>query len=184
MLVSLDLAAKFSALAHMEEGRVVYQSHSWQKSEDEWIDEIVKPFYCLTIPPIGLFIEDIPHAVGFRKLVKHVCQLQGRIVQQMANVGAEDKIVFVPPQLWQMYFPGVYRGKALGASKAAEALGYTPPQLLIPGLHGKDRADARKTMTDHVDAFLIGTWAHDMMLKYETLDNLFENQKRLGRYGS
>lgn len=183
----MDLAAKFSALCVMRlDGTVVEEDHSWGKSEQEWIDSIVSRFYdplgeeC----PLALIVEDIPHAVGFRKLVKHVCQLQGRIIQAMANVGAEDRVVFIPPQLWQMHFPGVYRGKALGALKAAESLGYTPPQLLTPETHGKARMDARKTMTDHVDSFLIGRWTVDQFEKYETLDNILDNQKRLARYGS
>lgn len=166
-------------------GTVMEEDHSWQKDESEWIDSIVSFFYDPRTPEVSaLFIEDIPHAVGFRKLVKHVCQLQGRIVQAMANVGVEDKVLFVPPQLWQMHFAGVYRGKAQGALKAAESLGYTPPQLLTSDLHGKDRADARKTMTDHVDAFLIGRWATDQLNQYGTLDELVENQKRVSRYGS
>ena len=187
MIVSVDLAAKFSALCVMKlDGAVVEQAHSWKKTEQEWIDTVVSYFYdplngeC----PLALVVEDIPHAVGFRKLVKHVCQLQGRIVQAMANVGAEDKVVFVPPQLWQMHFPGVYRGKAEGALKAAESLGYTPPQLLTPELHGKYRMDARKTMTDYVDAFLIGRWAVSKFEKYETLEQLLANEKRVDRYGS
>lgn len=185
MIVSLDLAAKFSALCGMSlEGEVLFQDHSWGKSEQEWVDSVVRPFYDVQPPglPIALFIEDIPHAVGFRKLVKHVCQLQGRIVQAMANVGAEDRIVFVPPQLWQMHFKGVYRGKAEGALKAAESLGYSPPQLLTPDVHGKDRMNARKTMTDYVDAFLIARWGIEHLNIYETLDNLIENQKRVNRY--
>lgn len=185
--MSVDLAAKFSALCLMDDaGTVLEEDHSWQKDETQWIDSVVSPFYdppTLNLPT-ALFLEDIPHAVGFRKLVKHVCQLQGRIVQAMANVGAEEKVLFVPPQLWQMYFPGVYRGKAQGALKAAESLGYTPPQLLTSDLHGKDRTDARKTMTDHVDAFLMGRWATDQLNKYKTLDELLENQKRVSRYGS
>jgi hypothetical protein len=168
------------------DGTVVEEHHSWRLTEQEWIDRIVSYFYdpldeeC----PLALVVEDIPHAVGYRKLVKRVCQLQGRIVQAMANVGVEDRIVFVPPQLWQMSFPGVYRGKAQGALKAAESLGYTPPQLLTPEVKGKDRMDARKTMTDHVDAFLIGRWAVSQFEKYETLDDILNNQKRLERYGS
>lgn len=185
MLISVDLAAKFSALCWMDSnGVVLHEDHSWKKSEIEWIDNIVAPFYDVGPQglPTALFIEDIPHAVGFRKLVKHVCQLQGRIVQAMANVGVEDRIVFVPPQLWQMHFPGVYRGKALGALKAAESLGYTPPQLLTADTHGKDRMDARKTMTDHVDAFLMARWAVHQLNTYETLDKFIENQKRVSRY--
>lgn len=185
MIISVDLAVKFSALCWMSpDGTVLHEDHSWGKSEIEWIDSIVAPFYDVQPQglPIALFIEDIPHAVGFRKLVKHVCQIQGRIVQAMTNVGAEDKVVFVPPQLWQMHFPGVYRGKAEGALKAAESLGYTPPQLLTPEIHGKDRMNARKTMTDYVDAFLIARWANYQLDKYETLDNFLENQKRVNRY--
>lgn len=187
MIVSVDLAAKFSALCWMStDGTILHEDNSWKKSELEWVDSIVEPFYDVGLQglPIALFIEDLPHAVGYRKLVKQVCQIQGRIVQAMANVGAEDRIVFVPPQLWQMHFPGVYRGKALGALKAAESLGYAPPQLLTPDVHGKDRMAARKTMTDHVDAFLIAKWATHQLSTYETLDNFIKNQKRVSRYGS
>jgi len=182
----VDLAAKFSALCVMDlQHGVIAEDHSWGKSEDEWVDAVVSPFYnSLDNLPLALVIEDIPHAVGFRKLVKHVCQLQGRIVQAMTSVGAGDRVVFVPPQLWQMYFPGVYRGKAEGALKAAESFGYTPPHLLTKDLHGKDRMDARKTMTDHVDAYLIARWFLDNLNKYGTLEEFLNIQKRVNGYGS
>src|SRR5882724_1515815 len=170
MIEAVDLAAKFSALCIIDRsGSVLEQNHSWAKSEEEWVDTIVSPFYDplpLGVPEL-LIVEDLPHGVSYKKIVKQVCRLQGRICHAMEAVGMQDRLVFIPPQLWQLTYPGVARGaekdRLAAAAGAAEELGYIPPELLHKDLHGTDRVAARKTKTDYIAAYLIARWSLQKM---------------------
>jgi hypothetical protein len=186
VIISVDLAAKYSALCEISEvGIVTRQDHSWGKTEGEWVDSIVSSFYDppgFDAPKV-LALEDLPHGVPYRKIVKDVLRLQGKILQSMYNLGLEDTVVFVPPQVWQMTFPGVWRGAQAGAEKAATALNYEPPQLLNKDVHGKDRTAARKTMGDYCDAFLIGRYMFSMLSTHQTIENVLKIEKRLQKHG-
>src|SRR5215469_16482679 len=101
MIVAVDLAARYSAFCVLDDdNNVDDQDNSWQKTESEWVDCIVSHFYDPNPLPTVLVIEDLPHGVGYKKLVKDVCRIQGRIYQLMHSVGEENRIVFVPPQVW------------------------------------------------------------------------------------
>lgn len=182
MIVAVDLAAKFSALCVLDVNNdVIDQNHSWQKSESEWIDQVVSYFYQSNPLPTVLAIEDLPHGVGYKKLVKEVCRIQGRIYQLMSSVGEEDKVIFIPPQLWQIHHK-TYRKGIVGEAEKASELGYSPPSLLSKDTHGKDRIAARKTETDYVAAYLIGRYVNDK-LNEKSLNQWLEDEKRVQRYG-
>jgi len=180
--VAVDLAAKYSAFCVLgSDNTVIDQDHSWQKSESEWVDRIVARFYESDPLPSVLAIEDLPHGVGYKKIVKEVCRIQGRIYQSMLNAGEEDKVVFIPPQVWQIHNK-TYRKGIVGEAEVAASLGYVPPSLLNKDIHGKDRIAARKTETDYVAAYLIGRYVNDKLSEHSLTDWL-ENEKRVQRYG-
>lgn len=131
-----------------------------------------------------VIVEDLPHSLKFGKIVKNAARAQGRLAQELDRVGSLDKTWFIPPQLWQMYYPGVYRNdkNKKNAAEAAKSLGYTPPQLLTKSVRGKDRVTARKIMTDHVDAYLIANWTLKKLEEHNNLDNFLRNETRLQPY--
>lgn len=192
MIEAVDLAAKFSALCIIDRtGRILDQNHSWAKSEEEWVDTIVAPFYD-PLPqgmPDILIVEDLPHGVGYKKIVKQVCRLQGRICHAMEAAGVQDRLIFIPPQLWQLTYEGVARGaekdRLTAAERAASEMDYVPPDLLHKDLHGADRVAARKTKTDYVAAYLIARWTLNKMIESNwSLEELLRSQTRLDKYGS
>lgn len=184
-MVSVDLASKFSAFCCMDkDGQVLTEENTGKGILAWWIREMLAPFSVFSeSQPKILLIEDLPHGVPYREVVKEVCRIQGRILQEADKDFRPDaEIWFIQPQLWQRHFEGVYRGGPGGAAAAALALGYEPPDLLT-GTHGKDRVTARKLMTDHVDSFLMGRWFCDKYQEHGSTDAILAKEKRVTRYG-
>lgn len=163
----------------MEDGRVCRQGDSFSYSEAEVIDILLG--LVGEFDPEYVVVEDLPHRLPFAALVKAVCRMQGRLVHGLWEINAIDRLVFVPPALWQRHFPGVWRKGAYGALQAAAVYNYQPPDLRttdprfsVSGLTGKERAARRaadrKIITDYVDAFLIAMWATETHAALGTLD--------------
>lgn len=174
-LVAVDLAAKFSAACWMSDQRqVTAQWDSWQKDEGTFIDFITSPWASREDPmPHALLVEDLPHRLRFVGVVKHVCRLQGRIIERMAQLGHEHQIVFVPPFEWRKFYPALrVRGSGPGeVVPVAAAHNYTPPDL-SPRFRKErgEKATARKVQTDYCAAYLIAWWAISCWYEYGTVD--------------
>jgi hypothetical protein len=181
-LVSVDLAARYSAAMKINftqrpyppELRVVSSWNSWKFTEMEFVHLICSPFDPMRFdshPPEVMLIEDLPHGLKFAALVKRVCRIQGRIVELMEQYGQRDKILFVPPALWQRSY------KRVADEKWPEAVvsvshrhGYTAPNLLEEGMKYAEKTMAKKVMTDYCAAYLIGYWGLDQLDKHGTFD--------------
>jgi hypothetical protein len=173
-LVAVDLAAKFSAACWLSDQRqVLSQWDSWQHSETTFIDFITSPWAEGLPMPQALLVEDLPHGVGYRTLVKDVCRLQGRIVERMDAFGCSENVVFVQPYAWRNAFPELRKkgGGAPALVTTAGEHGYVPPDLRyrLRGEKG-EKATARKIQTDYCAAFLIAWWAMSCWYEYGTLD--------------
>lgn len=188
-IIALDLAAKFSAGCVVEaaSGEVIDQWHSWGLSPFDFARKVSYQFSLLPtrLDPF-LVVEDLPFAIGQTKTVRDVYRLQGMIVQLVQEYSNPDRIVFIPPMLWQYHFKA--DGMKSGDKKAAkliaqEKYNYVAPELLHKDLHGVDRTHARKTMEDYVDAFLISRYMVEMGQKYGSVAQAIEEIPRLERYG-
>jgi hypothetical protein len=183
LILGVDLAAKNSAYSLLgTSGKVITSGDSFQIPEQTFVKTITDQF-CYTTEsspaPNYLLIEDLPHGLRFGSTVKDVCRLQGRILHELDGVLSFDFIYFIPPALWQRWFPGVYKGGKRGAAKAALELGYVPPDLIgahtraLQSVSGKERSALRtvlhKVETDYVDAFLLAWWGHLMLDRYGTI---------------
>jgi hypothetical protein len=182
LVQSIDLAARLSASVLMGSGReVVDQWDTVGLGESGVVQRVASRFHpgCSEDVPSVLVIEDLPHKLPFASLVKAVCRLQGRIVQQMDAYGAADRVLFIPPALWQRHFQGVWRRGPAEYAALAREMGYEPPNLLeeregeLLALRGRERSQLRaklkKAMTDYVDAYLIAVWAHETVERHGTL---------------
>lgn len=150
---------------------------SCDRSEDAFVGEVCKAADAAD----WLVVEDIPHNLGrFDSGMKHVCRIQGRIVHELDGMDLLDRLVFVPPATWQRHYDGVWRAGAKGARAAAKARGYTPPNILadwelslrLPPTgpeRQKVREQAKKIMSDYVDAYLIAAWAQEKLVTHVTL---------------
>lgn len=182
MILAVDLASKFSAACLMSlDGSVTDEWHSWGLSEGNWVSSLVSQARSADI----ILIEDLPFSLRISKTVRDVYRLQGRIIENMdLFTYSTDKIVFIPPKLWQDYFKpdGMKSGDKKAAKKIAEEkYGYTAPQLLHKGLHGIDRTHARKSMEDHTDAFLIARYMLEQVAEYGSVDQAVDSTTRLER---
>lgn len=182
MILAVDLAAKFSAACLMDpKGSVTSEWHSWGLSEVEWVNSLVANSKFADI----VLIEDVPFSLRISKTVRDVYRLQGRIIENMEqNMLHTGKLVFIPPNLWQNYFKpdGMKSGDKKAAKRIAEEkYGYVPPELLHKGLHGKDRTHARKSMEDHVDAFLIARFMIEQAQEHGSPDMAVDSNPRLER---
>jgi len=181
-LVSVDLAARYSAALKISytkppyppELRVVAGWDSWKISEMEFVHTICAPFDPArfdSTPPEVLLIEDLPHGLKFAALVKRVCRIQGRIVELMEQYGQRDKILFVPPALWQRYYKRVADEKWPDAVvPVADRHFYRAPNLVEEGMKAVDRNTAKKVMTDYCAAYLIGYWGLAQLESQGTFD--------------
>jgi hypothetical protein len=187
--IALDLAAKFSAGCEIgSDGEVVNQWHSWQSSAFKFAEKVALEFSGLKKSDDSLLvIEDLPFAIGQTKTVRDVYRLQGIIIYLVTQYGMEDRIVFIPPMLWQHWLKpeGVKKGDKKAIKLVADQkYSYLPPELVHKDLHGKDRVDARKTMEDYVDAFMISRYILSVGEEYGSITAAIENIPRLERYSS
>lgn len=189
MILCLDLAARFSAGCLVDpSGEVVEQFHSWQLSPFQFAHKVAHTFATLPVSSDPfLVIEDMPFNVGQTKTVRDVYRLQGMILQQVQQFHEEDRVVWLPPALWQFHFKsaGMRKGNKADAKMIAEEkYGYTPPQLLHKDLHGVDRQHARKTMEDYVDAFMISRYMVEVGQEHGSIGQAIEAIDRLERYSN
>lgn len=181
-LVAVDLAARYSAALKINftespypsEARVVCGWDSWKPTEMEFVHDICNPFdparFDSSAPKVML-IEDLPHGLKFAALVKRVCRIQGRIAEVMEQFGQRDKILFVPPALWQRSYKRLPDEKWPDAVvPVAERRFYQPPNKVEEGMKAAERTIARKVMTDYCAAYLIGMWGLDQLETHGTFD--------------
>lgn len=182
-IVAVDLAARYSAAVQISytekpyppELRVTRSWNSWKPTEMEFVHQICSPFTVTPrLPskvPEVMLIEDLPHGLKFAALVKRVCRIQGRIAEVMEQYGHRDKILFVPPALWQRYYKRLPDEKWPDAVvPVAERNCYRPPNLVEDGMKAVERNIAKKVMTDYCAAYLIGKWGLDQLEKQGTFD--------------
>lgn len=180
MLVTVDLAAKYSAVMVRDSGG---------KVREQWDSNGLSAFKFAaklgtTVKhwrPNLIVIEDVPYGISSQAQVKPVLRLQGILIAVLHDwIGI---VVFLNPSTWQGMFPGVGRaptgmkGKAAddyrieAARQHAERLGYTAPDLVaqyIDSLPEGARALKKHTdplakiRTDYVDAYLISEWARSL----------------------
>jgi hypothetical protein len=159
-----------------EDRQVVEEWDSTMKTETAFVTETCAPFQDATSSPHLMVVEDIPHRLPYRTLVKEICRLQGRIIDRMAQYGLPRAVYFVPPSEWRKYYPPLRkRGSGpVAVVQVAAELGYFPPDLTR--LHGArgGRALANKVATDYCAAFLIGYWA------LECIDELAHERVEVG----
>lgn len=185
MIFAVDLAAKFSGAVILNSaGEVVDEFHSWQLTPAKWANLLTRKLRMLPEDTL-VFVEDMPFSVGQTKTVRDVYRLQGRIIQLFHESGSSHRIVWVPPNLWQGYYKSF--GMRSGDKKQAKVIafehyGYSPPELLHKDLHGKDRVDARKTMEDHIDAFLIARYVLEQSQYHGSVSKAVDAIPRLERY--
>lgn len=180
-IMAVDLAARYSAAVRINytlppypaEMRVTSSWDSWKPTEMEFVHQtcsFFNPRYGFKVPEVML-IEDLPHGLKFAALVKRVCRLQGRIVELMEQYGHRDKILFVPPALWQRSYKRVADEKWPDAVVPVAARhGYRAPELVKEGMKAVERNTAKKVMTDYCAAYLIGYWGLDQLEKHGTFD--------------
>jgi hypothetical protein len=163
IVMTVDLASRFSAVCIMDANKKVLEEFdSWGKSAFAFLDEIIH--YAEEYNVDVIVIEDVPYGLSKQFMIKPVLRLQGVFILGLGRAGLLGRTVFLNPSTWQRTFEGVFKGKDIGAAKAAAALGYLPPDMLkiwdsqIP-LKGpertKMRAQLKKAVTDYVDAFLM-----------------------------
>ncbi len=171
-IIAVDLAARYSAAVWMTAILpVIAEWDSATTPEQSFLQQCCGPFED-DIHPDQLVVEDLPHGVAFRGLVKRVCQLQGRIAERMDDLGKLDRLVFVTPATWRNSYPELRkRGQGADAviSLAVEH-GYVPPDnVALYGPRG-GTALARKVQSDYCAAFLIGLWALKTHVRYGSYD--------------
>lgn len=170
--LGVDLASRSSAYTVVSNGQVHAQGDSFGKSEGDFVAEVIQTAADYSVQAIA--IEDLPHRIPYRIVVKEVCRLQGRLTHEAKRNYLWDQIFFIQPALWQQSYEGVWRGGEKGARAAAEELGYFPPDLIsdprfeLEGMKGKERTKrrnlAKKLMTDYTDSFLISHYMNSLDL--------------------
>jgi len=171
-VVAVDLAAKYSAAVWMTE--ILPVIREWDSAtvpEQDFVHQCCAPFED-DICPDQLVVEDLPHGVNFRGLVKRVCQLQGRVAERMDRLGKLDRLLFVAPATWRYSYPELRKqgqGPDVVIPLAVEH-GYVPPDSIhLRGPRGGN-ALAHKVQTDYCAAFLIGLWALKTRFRHGTYD--------------
>jgi hypothetical protein len=183
MILSIDLASKFSAVCVYNGRQVVEEFDSAGMSAFDFVLRVVR---AVQYNPRLIVVEDVPYGISNQSMVKPVLRLQGVLIHGLGLIKALDRTVFVNPRVWQSTFEGVARGDAKdrieAARVAALSLGYSAPDLvamymltLEPGerVLKKHTAPLEKQMTDYVDAFLIAAWA----TQFETVEQILAHAK-------
>lgn len=159
VITAVDLAARRSAAIRMDSnGFIGDQFDSSTCTEQQFVTHV-----CTRSDQDQLVVEDLPHGVEYRALVKRVCQLQGRIAHHAEQVGQLDKLLFVDPATWRRHYPTLRaRGQGPHAVIAtAREQGYQPPNLdHLRGPRGGS-ALTDKVTSDYCAAYLIARWALD-----------------------
>lgn len=184
----MDLAARFSAWQVRDGSEVLAEGDSRELSAFGLGKKIrrVADEYTVDI----VLVEDLAPMMTHQ--IDRPLRLQGIVAMCCHPFVAGDTLRMVQPQAWQKFFPGVGRApndvpkaqkdawREERARQYAAELGYTPPDLVAEHVAAKRLAEGEKArilvkdtkplaknMTDYVDAFLIGEWAH--RVGFETL---------------
>lgn len=175
-VIAVDLAAKLSAWVKMGTNyQVTRQADSFNTSEPGFLFALTSDWraYDNDVPEI-LVVEDLPHGLSYTTLVKTVCRLQGRLIEQMhaSYNGKAGDILFVAPNTWRAHYKGMERGTGPDAVFGVAArFGYQPPPGIEERTKGKGGpSKARKIASDYCAAYLIGRWAIDTKNEYGTYD--------------
>ena len=191
MILSVDLAAKFSAILLLDDdGKVLWQGDSRDMSVFAFCDKIAT---LGNRPEVSLIvIEDVPYGTS-NPTTKSVFRIQGALINALRLV--LDKVVFVNPTTWQKEFDGLRRApkgmtgaqgaayRVEAARVAAEVNGYQPPNLVQAYIDAlpegtkvlkKHTSPLAKVQTDYVDAFLIAFWARSHLADIRTLSGVQE----------
>jgi hypothetical protein len=172
--LSVDLAAKYSAACVLDEnGKVHWEGNSGEWASVGWAKVLVGIAQIFKVDLI--IVEDVPYGISSQKMVKDILRLQGMLIAELWREACLEKTLWVNPSTWQKRYPGVSRGKPeerIEAARAAAAqLDYYAPNLVQKYLdtvpEGKRPLQKfikplEKQMTDHIDAFLMGNWAHEL----------------------
>lgn len=172
--LSVDLAAKYSAACVLDEnGKIHWEGNSGDWATVGWAAVLTQIAGAFKVDLI--IVEDVPYGISSQAMTKNVLRLQGMLIAGLWRVGLLEKTLWVNPSTWQKRYPGVSRGKPeerIEAARAAAAqLGYFAPNLVQDYLSSvpegkrplqKFIKPLEKQMTDHVDAFLMGNWAHEL----------------------
>ena len=169
--VTVDLASKQSAWAATDhEGTLFEEGNSLGLTTRQTLTAIGQ--LCERYDPKILLVEDLPYGISSQAMTKPVTRLQGMLMLQIyALTDWEGEFYFINPTSWQKFYPGVSRGPADERIEAArihaKRLGYEAPNLVQAYLDGlpegkkplkKHTAPLAKTMTDHVDAYLMSDY--------------------------
>lgn len=169
-VVSIDLAAKYSAGMLISPALVVHTQFDSSGGEDMFIEQLTNTFVLGFAAQ--LVVEDLPHGVEYRALVKRVCQIQGRIAERMYGLSRLTELLFVAPNTWRAHYP-VLKKRGQGPEAVVPVAlehGYEPPKLKhLEGPRG-GRLTVNKIQTDYCAAFLIGKWANDTFEERGTYD--------------
>lgn len=185
-ILSVDLAAKFSAAMVVDDDRWVH----WEDDSSGFnsgtphtpfgflrvLREIAEEF-----DPAIILVEDVPYGISQQAMVKPPLRYQGMLIREFSGP-LLDRLFFLNPSTWQYTYPGVARapkgltGRAAdefrqqAAAGHAVRLGYQPPDIVNPYVSRLTDAGQRvlkkntdvlnKALTDYVDAFLIADWGH------------------------
>lgn len=177
MILTVDLAAKFSAVVARDRGgKVHHQFDSMNKSPFAFAAEVGAFARRSDVELVA--IEDVPYGISSQAMVKPVLRLQGIMIAVLHPV--LEKTLFIAPATWMRDYPGVQRApKGLTKSQAdkyrieqanihAANCGYTPPDLVQQYIDSlpegtkvlkKHTAPLEKSMTDYVSAFLMNDFA-------------------------
>lgn len=187
MIVSVDLAARYSAAQLLGDGGEVLASwDSWNTPEDLFLRYITVPFIEVGDGSSAqvLVVEDLPASLNYSNIIKRVARLQGRLAGRMDDLGALDKLAFVPPALWMQDYKdedGKHLIWRLGPSAiidvARERYGYVAPVRPL-NYKGAERTKARKVVSDYCASYLIGQWAR----RIQSEGGSVFDQKNVTRY--
>lgn len=180
LIQGVDLASKAWATCLGDESQVHTQFNALNFAEET---DAVSAITHLFRPESGkvpdwLLIEDLPFGTMPNVAAKDVSRFQGRIIERMAVYNQIQLILFIQPMEWQRYFKVNRRGLTTTEKDnvyrdyAKTAYNYDPPNLVaqndahFSSLKGPERSKVRghlkKLMTDHIAAFLIMKWAHEV----------------------
>lgn len=173
-VLAVDLAAKFSAACLMDENYTVLAEYdSWDRSEESFVNKLCSHWMFEDEAPVLMVVEDLPHGLNYSTLVKSVCRLQGRIIQQMGETieGDSSDILFLAPNTWRAHYEGMERGTGWQAVfPVSERLGYQHPDLMARAKGNGGKTRATKVASDYCSAYLIARWAIDTFKEHNTFD--------------
>lgn len=171
MILSVDLAARFSACTLMNRDReVILQWDSVGASPSGFATSI---FGMAELHPVQyIVIEDVPYGISKQSMIKPVLRLQGRILQARDEADLGIPLLFTTPDYWMRHFH-LFGSKSADQLSCAAEFGYEPPDVKsmheakLGGLRGTSRsammATLRKAKTDYVASYLIARWAWDVL---------------------